>query len=482
MSLTAGILSWSAFIFALIAVLLAPWFFGAWQQWWFWPFFTCLAMSTFLFAARLLVRAYGHRRSDDEESTEEDVFRHHRRGWLLASFIPFILYAIIRTFQADVWMDAERILLLQLSALLLGVQVVSGFSRTQRLLCFGFITVNFICLGAYGIVNHVLTGSSRVLWAPAYELYQAEHRASGSYFCPDHFSGAMELALGIGIACILVRKTHWVAKLAGLVLCGAGLTGVLLSRSRGGGLTIVVMFVVAVVFGFSTWSRRSRWLIRGAFAIAGAAALVLFATSQHPFMKRFLIYFPFSDLRGKPAIEVRAAVIDRLAQTSRGRMISAAWRAWRTNEKTRLWGIGPGMHQNIWPHIAATPDGDRKSGTWPTMPNYDFHSYWVHSDWMQLLEEYGLVGLLLFLIPTGTVLLFMLPKSRAMPHETVPATGSHLLSLAGIMAWTAMAFHSLGDFNLQIPANAWLLAVLVALPLGQLHGRTGQPSQDEVTA
>jgi hypothetical protein len=37
--------------------------------------------------------------------------------------------------------------------------------------------------------------------------------------------------------------------------------------------------------------------------------------------------------------------------------------------------------------------------------------------------------------------------------------------VTGFLAFAAMAFHSLGDFNLQMPATTWLLAGLTALAL-----------------
>jgi len=37
--------------------------------------------------------------------------------------------------------------------------------------------------------------------------------------------------------------------------------------------------------------------------------------------------------------------------------------------------------------------------------------------------------------------------------------------VTGLLALIAMAFHSLGDFNLQMPATTWMLAALVSLPL-----------------
>ena len=44
--------------------------------------------------------------------------------------------------------------------------------------------------------------------------------------------------------------------------------------------------------------------------------------------------------------------------------------------------------------------------------------------------------------------------------------------LGGILAFVCMAFHSFGDFNLQIPATVWLLAVILAMPIGEILDRS----------
>jgi len=155
-------------------------------------------------------------------------------------------------------------------------------------------------------------------------------------------------------------------------------------------------------------------------------------------------------------------------------MYGGAVRAWRT---APVWGIGPGMHQNLWPHFAATGDGDRSAGKWPTLRNDSFHSYAVHSDWLQLCEEYGVVGLLLLLVPMGVVVGLLLAEIRREERARRCAdwqelgSGHHDLTLSGTFALICMAFHSLGDFNLQMPATTWLLAALLALPMAHIPGR-----------
>ena len=45
------------------------------------------------------------------------------------------------------------------------------------------------------------------------------------------------------------------------------------------------------------------------------------------------------------------------------------------------------------------------------------------------------------------------------------------LVIGAVLAGAAMAFHSLGDFSLQMPATVWLLAAVVALALAEVVRR-----------
>ena len=186
------------------------------------------------------------------------------------------------------------------------------------------------------------------------------------------------------------------------------------------------------------------------------------------YRERFVTYGGLHQVSAAQEESVREQVVARLLRTSRGRMFTGAWFAWRTSP----WlGIGPGMHRNVWPAFADSGDGDREAGIWPTLVNDTFHSYEVHSDWLELLQEHGLWGLLLFLLGVaGVVSVLLLALQREAQcwsrHELLylmaPPQG-HFMLLSGLFAIGAMGFHSLGDFNLQMPGTVWILAVLVGL-------------------
>lgn len=458
------ILSWAGFAFIAFALFAAPWMFGAWEMWWFWPFAILIFTATLLFALRLLLNPHSPTFPINPPPLSGLRRARHSPLTILIPYLVFLAYAFARLLQADVFMDAERSFLLFLTPFLIGIHILFGLSAGQRRALFVLILLNLFLLGLYGVVNHLLAGSRHVLWARGFPQYVEEQRATGSYFCPDHFSGLMELGLCVALALLLDRRSTPVWRVSGICLAALAVFGVVLSKSRGGGLTVLVIGIAALIWGLSQWPTAVRWYLRGAILIAGLALLTVFASSSVPYVSRFKKYFAWEELKQSSFAGQKAVLARKIMSSSRGKMISGALRAWKTR---RVLGIGPGMHQNLWPHFAPSPDGDREKGIWPTAPNYKFHSYEVHSDWVQLAEEYGLAGLILFLVPVGfgfRVLVAGRPREADVqpPGACAPL---HAAALAALLACVCMAFHSLGDFNLHIPATTWLLAALIALPI-----------------
>ncbi|MBQ9727284.1 MAG: O-antigen ligase family protein [Kiritimatiellae bacterium] len=148
----------------------------------------------------------------------------------------------------------------------------------------------------------------------------------------------------------------------------------------------------------------------------------------------------------------------------RGQYIGAALRAWRSNP---VWGIGPGQNEHRWPQFAATPDGVRaepgrpETLKKPRLMNDGYHLYEVHSDWVQLLEEYGVVGFALFCIPLAAILVLLYMRQTAMEKSGAPALDRGL-PLGVLLALGALAVQSAFDFSLQMPCIDWLFGFLVA--------------------
>jgi O-antigen ligase len=469
----------AAFYLIAATTLLAPWFFGAWEMWWFWLFAFLLFAAAACYGLHLLIGSFRPAPATPAPAPPHPITPYGRSLRIAIGLtVPFLAYATVRAFQVEVALSAERALLLFVTPLLLGLCVVFGFTPNQTRRLHLWLAVDLLLLGLYGALNHWIAGSRHVLWAPGYEQYTAEHRATGSYFCPDHFSGAMELGLAVGLGLLLPRGQTPRRRALGGALAVVALVGIALSKSRGGGLTALVILALAIAWGFDQWPLFKRWSYRVSAASLAGIALLVFLNAGTGYMARFHHEFGWHRLRGRPPRQAAAAFLNHMAATSRGRMIGGALRAWSEHK----WlGVGPGMHQNLWPHYAATRDGDRDQRRWPTQTNHDFHSYEVHSDWVQALEEYGLIGAGLLLLPVLAILRLLRRalkfgiRGRRERHWTHPPTDFHPAALAAWFGFGALLFHSLGDFNLQMPATVWLLAALVAMPIARARTHVPAP-------
>ncbi len=436
-SIVTEMLFW---LMTLIAIG-STWLFGSWETWWFWPFMTLIFLATAGFSLRLaLCSALGTNRLNLSTIVVT----------CLIAWIPLLIYSLIRSLQADVAMDAERSFLLQLSPVLLGLIVATGLTEVRQRLLIILMMLNFFWLGVYGIVSHYLTGNAWVLWMPSFSQYQqGYHRAIGTYFCPDHFSGLMEIALCLAVSFLLIRSSARWQRILSLGLCLIAILGIILSRSRGGGITAGIVMVVALLLCTLSWPRKAKWLVRGAGLAGLTLAVAGFIMFGGHYVKRFKEY-PW----------------ERLQHSDRFQMSSAAIRAWQTAP----WlGVGPGMHPNLWPHFAPTADGDRSTGRWPTFPNNNYHSFEAHNDWAQFLEEYGLVGVGLLLLALGMTLWIILRRWKRWAmiqalHAPPPSSCEWLLPGILLVA-LAMGIHSCGDFNLQIPGTTWTIGILTGLAI-----------------
>ncbi len=470
-----------------VSVLLGPWFFGAWETWWFWPFLIPVFAASLLLGLQLILcpnmsagSTPGGNPSGRTDTAPTDFIPRPAR--FLVCGVPFLVYAYLRFLTTPVYIDAERSFLLFLSSWLLMLVVLYGLTARQRQGLFAAICINLVLIGLYGWINHRITGSRLVLWADGFPQYYGENRASACFFCPDHFSGAMEFCMCLGLGFVFGGAVRFPLRLAGCAMCVIGLIGVVMSKSRGGGMTLVVIAIAASIWGLTHLPRKARWWWRLSAFSCVLMLILLFASLAKPYMSRFGAYFDWSQARGKPATEAIQAVWESVRHQSRPQMYGAAIRAW----KTAPWlGIGPGMHESVWPRFGPTADGDPENAIWPSRVNLEQTSNEVHSDWLELLEEFGVVGFALFLVPFVLLMLQFVRAMRQDPRrERIrAATGefaendwADAIVLGVFLALVAITFHSLGDFNLQIPALAWVMASLTALGFAAMQDNPTDPN------
>ncbi len=288
---------------------------------------------------------------------------------------------------------------------------------TRRI--FALVMVVFGALYAFFALAQELTSNSKIFW-----VYTPQFHGSiyGSYVNHDHYAGLMEMLVPIP----LVLSTGHLLKGGKRVLVASCAilmaTTIFLSGSRGG----MIAFVLEVVV-FAALTFRSRRNPRAALGSATVCVLIL----------ALLIFL------GK------GQVLGRLGDLGPGIRLDI------TKDCLRMFSHRPLLGWGL--------------GTFPTVyPSY--RSFYTnlfvneaHNDYAQLLVETGLLGFALMLWFLIGLYRYGLRISGRWEFKWDGA-----VSLAALLGCTGILFHSLVDFNLQIPANAALFYVLCALAASKL--------------
>ena len=260
-------------------------------------------------------------------------------------------------------------------------------------------------------------------------------RASGMFISPNHLAGFLEIAgvLGLSVAWWSGRKPS-VKVVAGYatVCCFIGL---LLTQSRGGVLCAV--FALLVWMGLTLRASYlggshgfGRALVLGIGAVVVVLGIGGFVVATH------------GELR------------ERLA-TALGRDIRVSnWQA--ALDQFRLapvFGTGAGTHLYF--------------GRLFRRPDLQADPIHAHNDYLELLAEYGLVG------AVGMAAFLALHVARAMRAMGRMARALHTTEAAGhddlalvigaLAALAALGAHSALDFNLHIPGNALVMALVFGI-------------------
>ena len=341
--------------------------------------------------------------------------------------LAFTLYAIARYFTADVEYIARQELIRVIVYAFLFYAILNNLHRQETIQWVVFILV-YLGMGiSFYALYQFATGSNKV-WS-YYTPYV--HRGSGTYICPNHLAGFLELLLPLGLAYTLASRLKAVPRVflgyASLVV----LAGIAVSLSRGGWIATGV--AMTIFFGLLLFHRTYR--------LPAAAVLVLLLVAGVWVFRHASIF------------ENRFSQI-----VSSGRVDDdTRFSLWRP--AARLWldhpwfGAGPAHFDVRFPEyrpveIQLRPDR-------------------VHNDYLNTLADWGVVGLVLVLIPLG-----LLGAGVAKTWKFVRGTASDLgnkpsskfaFVLGASTGLAALLIHSLVDFNMHIPANAILVVSLMAM-------------------
>ena len=291
-------------------------------------------------------------------------------------------------------------------------------------------------LGAIALLQRVM-GNGKILWvrdAPP------DSMPFGPFVNPNHYAAYVELGILVGFGLILAilggsdgRLSHENVRSAlvdrgwavpRLIALGAfvvlGTCGLILSGARGGVVALAAGLVVLFPLG------RLRAMIPAASALVVLVGLAVGLASWLGREERTLQSAFFVQSVADPSLAMRSDI----------------WgRTWRVILDHPVTGTGLGT----FPLAYATYD---REGEW-------LGTLQAHNDYLQLISDTGLVGLVLLVWLMAAALRHaLLPALR-------PSTGrAPWTTIALAAAVFAMLVHSVIEFNFQIPAVAALFAVL----------------------
>ena len=282
-----------------------------------------------------------------------------------------------------------------------------------------------VCM--YAIALH-LRGDRSVLWLTRPDTYGM--RASGTFGCPNHFAHFLAICFSFALAMVLSTRAggalRMVAGYAGLLHVAA----LFLTLSRGGAIGAVFAALVVPAMIALRSGRRNLALAAVILPLVlGGAGWAVWTHSS-----------VWQDRVNELNVE--------------GQLRPRMWR-----DTLRIWKASP------WVGFGA--------GTFPhTFSEYrvehfepDQRPLHAHSEPLELLAEYGLLGAFL-VIGGGGWALFRILRLH-LRGEAKDADVAWAAGLSG--AWGASLLHSLVDFNFHIPGNVLLLFSLTGLSLARLH-------------
>jgi O-antigen ligase len=355
--------------------------------------------------------------------------------------LAFTLYAIGRYFTADIEYVGRQELIRVLVYAFLFFAILNNLHR-QELVQITVLTLVFLAMAISGYAIYQYLANSDRVWS-AIKPYP--HRGSGTYICPNHLGGFLEMLVPLGLAFALASRLGHVGKIllgyASLVV----LAGIAVTVSRGAWIsTILALLLFFAILSFHRTHRLAAFL--ALFLIIGGAAFLI--PKSH-----------FFHQRARQLVNRESGQIDDDARFS---IWSSAYHMWRENP---WWGVGPD-------HF------DRRFRVFRT-PDIQMQPERVHNDFLNTLADWGAVGAALVtsaFVLLGLAVVKIWPAVRITQRDIGEKKRSNKFAfvLGASIGLIAILLHSFVDFNMHIPANAIVVATLMALLSSHLRFATDQ--------
>ena len=344
------------------------------------------------------------------------------------AIIPFIGYAVWRYRTADIEFVARQELMQILLCALVFLAVVNNLYSQESTRLLSFVLIGLaVFVSMYGIYQWI-RGSSQVWGLPRPAAYFS--RASGSFICPNHLAGFLEMLLPLAVALTLTGRVKIVTRVFLAYASLVCFVGIAASQSRAGWLaTGTAMLTLAL---FLSRTRGQRWI---------ALLLVVIMAGSG--------YWLYSRSVGRRVAQTYLSGHER---DIRLRLWVAAGQMWKDHP---WWGVGPDHFDHRFRQYREAVD---KTQARPGR---------VHNDYLNTLVDYGSIGFALLLLPLGVAIGSLI---RCWPYVQrgggefgEKKSNRSAIVLGSATGLLALAVHSFFDFNLHIPSNAFLAVTLLAV-------------------
>lgn len=346
-------------------------------------------------------------------------------SWVVVAFVG---YAIGRYLTCDVEYIGRQELLRILVYAAMYFVVLNNLHRQESTQIIAFTLFGLALLLSFYAVFQFATKSDLV-WN-VHSTYVG--RGSGTYICPNHLAGFLELLIPLATAYAIAGRGKALTKILISYTALAMLAGVAVTASRGSWVAVALALIGLALLLMT--HRSFRW---------PAIALLAILIAGGSLAANKTIYFK---LRMSRAISAAGS----LDLDMRLGMWDSAIRMWRDH----VWfGVGPGHYDVLFREYrpaTVQPQADR-----------------THNDYLNTLADFGVIGGALVALAMGLLAHGVIKVWKHVQRDGGVFSTNHSDKFAFVIGSTlglfALALHSFVDFNFHIPANAIIAVTLIAL-------------------
>jgi O-antigen ligase/Tfp pilus assembly protein PilF len=343
------------------------------------------------------------------------------------------------------------------------VPIGANLSTVERDWFVGTAVMVFLAVGlaiaTLGLVQQA-TWNGRILWffvpldwgAPQPGIVP---RASGPFVDPDHFAGLLAMIFPLAISGTFLGSPLVSSRWSNGYRIACGVTSfvlmaaILMSQSRAGWMALALGVILVMFLTSGKEEGKERSVRSRRIALVGASVMLVLAMSFIGTSGRDQV-----TARVQYSIEGDAGLPDRTSGWAHGLKVVEDFPAF-------------GMGLRTWPELFTR---------YRARPWSELYLSAAHNDYLQMIAETGIVGLMLaawFILRAAS---FIYRRFAQLPAKIVPVQ-------AGLVAAVAiMCVVEFFDFDLQIPAIAFFFAMLLGLAVRVSWSWTADEDADQFDA